>query len=102
MTLSTQTVLAWTPGSSNPGVDLCLEGARDQSLKKHKVSEPSKQNAQEGFLMYTQAQIDVLKKYKKALQDYNEGKINFKEYVVIALPLWDEINILFDMNQKSS
>ena len=29
MTLSTQTVLAWTPGSSNPGVDLCLEGARD-------------------------------------------------------------------------
>lgn len=68
--------------------------------KKHSISKPSAQKAQEGFLMYTQAQIKVLKKYKKALQDYNEGKIDFKEYVNIALPLWNEINILFDTNQK--
>jgi hypothetical protein len=26
MLLSTQTLSAWTPGQSNPGVDLCLEG----------------------------------------------------------------------------
>lgn len=54
------------------------------------------------FIMYTQAQITALKKYKKALQEYNEGKIEFKEYVEIILPLWDEINILFDNNQKTS
>jgi hypothetical protein len=29
MKLSNQSVQAWTAGTSNPGVDLCLEGFRD-------------------------------------------------------------------------
>jgi len=29
MTYSLAISLAWTSGQSNPGVDLCLEGARD-------------------------------------------------------------------------
>jgi hypothetical protein len=50
--------------------------------------------------MYTQAQKQALQDYKKALQDYNNDKISYKEYVAITLPLWDKINILFDMESK--
>ena len=43
----------------------------------------------------TLEQIQALQSFKKALNDYNEDKISFNEYVNITLPLWQKINILF-------
>jgi hypothetical protein len=53
------------------------------------------------FVMYTQAQTQALLKFKQALQDYNQGHITVEQYAEITLPLWNEINQLFDRNQKS-
>lgn len=50
----------------------------------------------------TQEQTQALQQFKQALNDYNEDKISFNEYVSITLPLWEKINILFKKDQKSS
>ena len=50
--------------------------------------------------MYTQEQLDTLKKYKQALQNYNTGKITYNEYVAETLPLWEKLNYLFEKPKK--
>lgn len=52
--------------------------------------------------MYTQEQLDTLKQYKQALNNYNTGKISYKEYVDTTLPLWDKLNKLFEIAQKNN
>jgi hypothetical protein len=52
--------------------------------------------------MLTQQQIDTLKQYKQALDDYNTHKISYQQYIDTTAPLWDKLNKLFENNQKNN
>ncbi len=51
--------------------------------------------------MYTTEQADRLKQYRQILEQYNRGQITYKEFVEASYPVWQDINKLFDLDQKS-
>lgn len=51
--------------------------------------------------MYTTEQTQALQEYRSTLDQYNQGTITFNQYIEKTIPLWEQLNKLFEKTKKT-